>query len=569
MLEGGARAGKIHPISERGRLLREVQHPLQPEMLVAEMAGELPPEVAQAVREHVAVCESCGARARALAAPYGVLSSLGAAPVSYIPDLRRHVRQQWSKGHFFTRIARAARFVGGGGIAGIAALVAVALVASLFLVTNAFQAPAIVGRSTSAAGPAMAAGAAGVVYVETNKILDVQTSNGATWPAAEVIVVDERTGKVKRSLPEARGALHVARAGEQPLAIALAPNGRLVYELTAFQPGGQALIAFDAHSGRIAFITRIALPGGRALPSEVVARGLSIGPDGEHLYLSLDVSIPAAELPGILVLEHAGAQVAQLLMPTVPTSVAEPPAPNQLPGVVATPVASQFAIDGLQQQLAANGTLAISPDGLSLYDAVALSNARGMQAVVVRRITIAQGETTQSLALPGDFAISALAASANPGAPLIYLARVGHDGQLYIFSAAGDGLTLQSAVPLGQPRAPAQAIFAGSVFISPTTAGTQAYLSADVAVPGTQINSHDLWLIDGANASIASHRIEFAQAGQALANWAGGAKGQVFNLRGSQIVLLPPNLASPDSPTVWLQLSDGLPMLRLIATASA
>lgn len=568
MLEAGPPSGTFHQLGEKGRLLREVQHPLQAELLVAEIAGELPPEVAQAVREHIAACESCGARAQALAAPYGVLSSLGEVPVTFVPDLRRRVREQWSKGYFLTRLYRAARMVGGGGIAGVAALVAMALVVSLFLVTNAFQAPVIVGRSTNATGQVAAAGASGVVYVETNKVMNVN-AGGANWVASEVIAVDERTGQVKHSMPASSGSLRLAQAGELPLAVALAPDGQLIYELTAPNSGRQALIAFGARTGRVAFATRITVSGGLAFPSGMVARGLTLSPDSARVYISLESAIPSVSAgPAILVLDQAGAHVLQVLSPALPAAVAEPPAPGGLPGVVTHQPVSMFQTDRLSQSLAAQGALAVAPDGLSLYDAVMLSDAQGPRAVIVQRISVATGKLEWALALPGDFSIATLAASANAKTPLFYLAQVGRDGQIYIFDTSAAAPTLRSEIPLGGPRAPATDVFSGALTISLTPDGAQAYVSEDVAVAGTQIASHDLWLVDGTTGSIVSHRIEYAQAGQALANWAGGAKGQVFVLRGSQVVLLPPDLAFASDPPVWLRLSDGLPMERLVATAN-
>ena len=60
---------RFHRVTTRRRSLRALQCPLEPELLVAEFAGELPPDVALAVREHIVVCETCGARSRALRAP--------------------------------------------------------------------------------------------------------------------------------------------------------------------------------------------------------------------------------------------------------------------------------------------------------------------------------------------------------------------------------------------------------------------------------------------------------------------------------------------------------------------
>src|SRR5260370_28372797 len=48
---------RIHRATTRRRTLRELNCPLEPELLVPEFATELPPEVAAAVPDHIATCE--------------------------------------------------------------------------------------------------------------------------------------------------------------------------------------------------------------------------------------------------------------------------------------------------------------------------------------------------------------------------------------------------------------------------------------------------------------------------------------------------------------------------------
>src|SRR5262249_29099672 len=99
---------RFHRVTTRRRNLRALQCPLEPELLVAEFAGELPPDVALAVREHIVVCETSGTRSRALQAPYDLLSSLGDEPVHYVPDLRDMVRLRVGSRRFFRSLSEAA-----------------------------------------------------------------------------------------------------------------------------------------------------------------------------------------------------------------------------------------------------------------------------------------------------------------------------------------------------------------------------------------------------------------------------------------------------------------------------
>src|SRR5689334_16918283 len=81
------------PPSRKGaaRRLRALRCPLSAEILVAEFAGELPPNVASAVRKHVGGCAICGPRAQELRASYELVGSLGGEPVAVAPDLRERV----------------------------------------------------------------------------------------------------------------------------------------------------------------------------------------------------------------------------------------------------------------------------------------------------------------------------------------------------------------------------------------------------------------------------------------------------------------------------------------------
>src|SRR5215813_1946316 len=110
---------RYHRVTTRRRSLRALQCPLEPELLVAEFAGELPPDVALAVREHIAVCETCGARSRALQAPYELLASLGHEPVHYVPDLRDTVRMRVGSRRFVRSLSQTVRSLGRGSALGL------------------------------------------------------------------------------------------------------------------------------------------------------------------------------------------------------------------------------------------------------------------------------------------------------------------------------------------------------------------------------------------------------------------------------------------------------------------
>jgi DNA-binding beta-propeller fold protein YncE len=553
---------------------REVRHPLPPELIVAEFAGELPPDVAWLVREHVATCESCGARARALAAPYQLLAELGSEPVPYVPDLRRPVRAELERLRFPVRLLRAARALGRGGVRALATLATLVVIAALLVLVvlpalRTGWAPNPV-RSSNGLAHVPPAGPTGMLYAQTNKILTVTDTSGQRWLAGEVIAVDEHSGRVVHSLPAGQGVLRAGGTGELPAAVALSPDGSLVYELAASDQtvGAQALLAIDAASGLLRFTVPLAMPDASGLPPGVRGIALAVSPDGQQIYVGLSLGAAGLDGPRALVIADSDATVTGVLQPGLPAQVPEPPLAGALPGVASQTPAPLFATDGLQPSLAAGGALAVSPDGRWLFDAVAFASDAGEQGVVVRRIDVEAGTTEQALALPGDFTLAGLAASPSPQQPLLYLARGGTDEQLFLIATTATGPTLVADVPLGGLAAPPGAPFAGQIAVSPAADGSQVYVSADISADGDRYSAHDIWLVDCASATVASHLHQFQEVGMALANWAGGTQGQLFVLRGGAVALLSPGVALTTNPPLFLSLSDGSPVERLIGTAT-
>src|SRR5262249_31354983 len=127
-------AVRFHRVTTRRRSLRALQCPLEPELLVAEFAGELPPDVALAVREHIVVCETCGARSRALQAPSELLSSRGTEPVHYVPDLRDVVRLRVGSRRFLRNLSEAAEALRRGSALGLTIAIGGSILVVLLIV---------------------------------------------------------------------------------------------------------------------------------------------------------------------------------------------------------------------------------------------------------------------------------------------------------------------------------------------------------------------------------------------------------------------------------------------------
>lgn len=601
---------RIHRVTTQRRNLRELQCPLEPEMLVAEFAGELPPEVALAVREHIAVCEICGARSRRLRSPYELLASLGAAPVAFVPDLRDSVKRRIGAGRFYRGLLRTAATVGRGGALGVGSVIGIAALVLFLIVGVLFSARAqTLSRSTNTLTHPPAAAATGVLLAQTDKVLTVTDKAGTAWNVAEVVAVNERNGVVLRSLPASDAQPRAGVAANLPVASSVSADGLTVYEITA--PNAkhqQAIIAFDVATGNPVFITVLTLPSGQALGTQ--AQQLTLAADGTLAYVGLATPHAGNAEPRALVLDAHTGHILRLVAPSLLMTLPLPPPPGSLPASAFPSVVPHLDITGYRVAQGAAGALAVSPDGKWLFDLLLITSPTGEQYAVVRRIDVNSGATVQELGLPGDFTLASFAtnaaalhaigasttptptpssASASPIlTPQLYLVKGSPDAQLFVLDPSLTGPTLVGAVPLGGPVAPSATRFSGSLVISAASDGTHVYLTQNVSGAGGSILGHDLWFVDTSSMGLAAHRVADDAAEAVLANGAGqtcpapaptadgatptagSAANQpicprTFVLRGGQVAVMSPDLTG--APVLWFNLGDGHAVTHLLASA--
>jgi hypothetical protein len=586
---------RIHRVTTRRRTLRVLNCPLEPELLVAEFAGELPPEVTIAVREHIAVCETCGARSQALRTPYELLASLGDEPVPFVPDLRDAVRLRIHSGRFYKDLLRAALTLGRGGAIGMTSLIGVVVVAVLLVSGIVFTVNAHgVSRSSNGLTHVLAAGSSGTLFAETDKLVTVTDSAGHPWQVAEVIAVDQRTGAVSRSLPASGQGLQAAHAGELPVATQVSSDGSTVYEVTAVGAGrAQALVAFDAKSGKVMFVARLALPGAQTLPADNAADGLALTADGSTAYIGLNTSEPTLSGPRTLAVDARSGAIERVLTPDLAYVVPMPPPPGSLPISAFPKSVPQLDTSGLRTTLGAGGSLVASPDGAWLFDLVLLWSGQTPQYGVVRRINAYTGVTAQALALPGDFRLATLAISqppttslpqpaanstpaaagapapasqsaAPPSVPQLYVVKGSPDAQCYVLDPGVTGPTLVGDIGLGGPASTYAAAFTGTVIASPSVDGTRLFVGQNAAAEGGRITGNDLWVVDTQSMAIVTHRFDVQSSGAILANASAGGQSPTFALSGGAIILLAPNLSGGASS--WLNLDDGHAVIQLLAS---
>lgn len=564
---------RIQRVTTRRRSLRTLQCPLEPELLVAEFAGELPPEVALAVREHIAICDTCGARSQALRAPYELLSSLGNEPVPTVPDLRDTVRKHVGRGRLYRGTLHVAAALGRGGAIGVAGVVSIAALLALLVVGILFSVNAHgLSRSANRLGGVPSAAPTGMLLALTDKLVTVTGSNGQSWQVAEVIGVDELSGVVRRSLPRATGSIRSAAKADMPVVTTVSTDGKTIYEVTAPDANGrQALVAFDSATGELRFVTKLTQPGGTSLAAGVRADALVLSVDGAVAYVGLHMVEPSADgVRALAVNGQTGAisgTVRAQFNPTIPM----PPATGSLPISAFPTTAPNLDGSPFTVTQGANDGLALSADGLWLFDVLLLSEHGTPRYAVVRRIDTSKGLTVRELAVSGDFTLSQLVmgsgssqTSATTPRAHLYLMKGSPDAQCFVLDTSVNGPALLGDIALGGPVASASITFSGTLSISPAADGTHIFMTQDASAADGAITGHDLWLVDTRTMTVTAHRSDDNSADAVLANDSTDQRAQTFLLRGGSVSLVSPDLGGTQRQ--WLSLSDGHAVIQLLGT---
>ncbi len=566
------------------RRLRALRCPLSAEILVAEFAGELPPNVASAVRKHVANCVICGPRAEELRASYDLVGSLGAEPVAAPPDLRERVyirTQTVPLARQRKRLALVFPRAIWGVLIGALAVAVIAVLVTQWLITPARTQAAT--RSSNALTDVPAAGASGELLAETSTLIPVRDKSGQTWRVAEVVAADERTGAITRSLPASDMSAESGDPTTLPVAVRVTTDGATVVELTApDSQKRQALVSFDAQNGAMRFVTPLALPSGTS------AVALALSPTEPLAFVGLRGAQPASGPRALVVDLRSGALVRTLIstfdptapLMTVPATPAIPhdPTPTPTSALTPTPTSTVTAsptaatsptptpfinTNGWQIAQTARGDIALSPDGQWLFDVFAVTDPQGVHYAVVRRSSATTGQNQQEVALAGDFAFAALAAGGTSDHPYVYLAHGSSNAELFLLDAGAQGPALLGDLPLGGPDAAAGVSFTGSLNMSVFSAGTLLYIAQDATSSDHQVSGHDLWLVDVTRATLLYRRADLLPLSGILANIAGGTNGATFVLRDGQVALVDANLGGDFTP--WINLKNGRSVTQLLA----
>jgi hypothetical protein len=556
---------------------------LSAEILVAEFAGELPPNVASAVRTHVAKCVICGPRAEELRASYELVGSLGAEPVTAPADLRERVyirTQTVPLARQRKRLALVFPRAVWGVLIGALVVAMIAVLVTQWLITPARTQAA--ARSSNALTDVPAAGASGELLAATAALIPIRDPSGQIWRVAEVVAADERTGAITRSLPASDMPAETGDPSTSPVAIRVTADGSTVVELTA--PDGQqrqALVSFDAQSGATRVVTPLALPAGTNAVS------LALSPTEPLAFVGLRGEQSTAG-PRALVIDLRSGALTRTLAPTFNPAapLAAPPiaaagqanvtprdptptstvtiTPTPSPTAAASPSPTPFIdTNGWQIAQTAHSDIALSPDGQWLFDVFSVTDPQGVHYAVVRRSSTTTGQNQQEVALAGDFAFAAFAADGTSDHAYLYLAHGSSNAELFILDASAQGLALLGDLPLGGPDAAAGVSFTGSLTMSVFSVGTLLYIAQDATSSDHQVSGHDLWLVDATHAALLYRRADLLPLAGILANTAGGTNSATFVLRNGQVALLDANLSGDF--TLWINLKNGRSVTQLLA----
>ncbi len=564
MPETGTPYARYSRVTTRRGSLRPLNCPLEPELMVAEFSGELPPDVAQAVREHIAICETCGARAIALRTPYNLLTSLGNEPVPYVPDLRDQVQRKASAQERWLGPLRTLGSISRFSILSVA-LGNVLVGLLLFLLQGALGSIGAftTARTTNSLAHPPSAAPAGVGLLEANKVVNVGGGFGQTWQVAVTLVVDQHSGQGVRPLPSGSGGRAAGSASSLPVAIAT--DGQTIYELTSMQNSGrQALVAINALTGATRFILPLTLPKGAALPTGARAQSLTISPDHKTVFVGIGGDQGQLFDVRALIISASSGEVFATYSPALVTSAPLPPPTSSLP---ASAFPSQTPIVDLSHMRfseAARGQVVVSPDKAWLIDALSATDAKGAQYLVIRTIDTATGQTAAALALPGPFHSEALAISPTTNSPQLYVVSGSPDATAYVVDISQLQPTLLGEIALGGPTTTNGAGLTDALSISPTADGQRLYVAEDATSTDGVVSAHTRWLLDTEGMGVLASDSEGTDVGAILANTSTSPSAKVFALVNGDVQIAPPDFSASWKP--WLHAKDGTPVLQMIAS---
>ncbi len=517
------------------RATPRIHCPIEPEMLLAEIQGELGIDEARVVHLHLRTCERCSARLEQLRAAYEQIASLSDVPHVPLADVREMVLRD-SQGKL-----RAIRMTRGLNLSGRGALLgAVALISAIIILIVAVVRPILQTRflNTQRSQNAIAHPASvgnSIFYAETVKLIPV-TFNGTQWDIGEIIALDEHTGRVVQSLPASHSTPFLPELGigaGTNIRPALSPDGKTIVEAAIVADGRSptAFAVIDTITGKVRYIQTLASPTGADQQSDPFIQHLWISADNAMIFVLTDLAVGGQRSPRLLEFDLAsGNQLAPILPPLD---------------------------DAKASATLGSGSQTVIADTTTLYSATAATDSRGRAGANIAFVNIVNRTTDATLFIPGDFRLFGL--SATPDGSQLFLFN-GHSDTIYFISTASRSVV--NSIDLGNPGTPpaiGKSIQNGeAVAMSISGDGKQLFIALDASADTPR--NFELYDVSIDQQSFVS----VTQMPQPI--------GPILvSSDGSSVIMLRNNgklewlsVANPKLPAPWVTLSDGAPIIQMI-----
>jgi hypothetical protein len=508
--------------------------PIEPEVLLAEILGELPIDEARLVQLHMRTCERCQARSEQLRAAYEKVASLADIEQVPIADVREAVLRD-SQGRLRAiRLTRGLNLSGRSLLLALSALVAALLVIVVILANPFLRSHFLSTQRSQNALTHLAPVGPGLFYAETVKLIPV-SYNHTQWDLGEVIAIDERTGRVVRSLPASPSAPFLPELGigaGTNIRPALSPDGHTIVE-AAIAGDGRNPTAFadvDAFTGQVRYVQPLVLPAGVDPQSDPIIHQMWISADNQTVFILTDLSVGGVRSPRLLQFALATGQQSTNVIPPLDDTRAATILSSD-----ATPVIG----------------------GKTLYSATQTTDAHGHAGVALTFINIPTRTVTATLFIPGDFRLFGLAVTPDNSQVLLYN---GHNDTVYFISTASRSVTF--SLVLGDPGSPpptGSALQNGEdVSLAITPDGKRLFIALDA--PSDTPRNFELYAVSIDQQSFLS----VTQLPQPIGPIALTSNGNTVILLRDNGKLESISSTAPELPVGWVTLADSAQIIQII-----